>query len=107
VEAIITALKDIKEQGSFCGIQKTPLDKLKLEIKGFGLLKLPLSASKAKGLIKSAKPAKFGWRDQTLLDKTVRNAWEIAKSHIKTDARLWNKELNASPLSTSWRQSDY
>ena len=82
MEDIITALKKIKEQGSFCGKRTTPTDKLHLEIKQFGRLKFPLTARNAKTLIKLAKPAKFGLHDQTLLDNNVRDAWEI-KSHIK------------------------
>ena len=95
MEDIITALEKIKAQGSFCGLRRASINKLHIEIKGFGQLKLPFTARKAKTLIKHAKPAKFGWRDQTLLDKTVRNAWEISKSNIKIDTSLWNEELKS------------
>jgi len=93
VDDIIAALEKIKEQGSFCGKRATSTNNLHLEIKKFGLLKFPLAASKVKSLIKLAKPAKFGWRDQTLLDKEVRDAWEISKSKIKIESSRWNKEL--------------
>ena len=95
MEEITIALKNIKEIGSFCGKRAIPSTKLQLAIKPFGDLNFPLSPLVIKKLIKLAKPAKFGWRDQTLLDPTVRNAWEIAKNHIKTGAD-WNKELAAT-----------
>ena len=90
---IITALENIEEQGSFCAKRTTPTDNLHLEVKQFGQLKFPLSSRHAKALIKLAKPAKFGWRDKTLLNKDVRNAWEISKSNVKINNALWNKEL--------------
>lgn len=96
MENIITALERIEEQGSFCTKRTTPIDNLHLEVKDFGLLKFPLTARNAKALIKLAKPAKFGWRDKTLLDKEVRDAWEIPKKNIKITNSAWNKELNST-----------
>ncbi|MBA2655297.1 MAG: 2OG-Fe(II) oxygenase [Gammaproteobacteria bacterium] len=93
---IITALKEIKDQGSFCGKRTTSFDDLQLEIKELGPLKFPLSDRSVKSLIKHAKPAKFGWREATILDKTVRNAWEIPKSRIKIEANNWNNTLKST-----------
>lgn len=93
VEDIIIALEKIKVKGSFCGKQTVAVDKLQLEFKKFGMLKLPLSARDAKALTKLSKPAKYGLRDKTLLDKRVRDAWEISKSNIKID-KSWQKELD-------------
>lgn len=94
MEDIVVALEKIEEKGSFCGKRTMPTDHLHLEVKDFGLLKFPLSTTKVKALIKFAKPAKFGWRDQTLQDKNVRDAWEISKSKIKIESG-WNKELSS------------
>jgi len=60
VDIILNALKQIKEQGSFCGKRTIAIDKLQIEIKGFGALKLPLAVRHVKALTKLAKPAKFG-----------------------------------------------
>lgn len=65
MEDIITALENIKDQGSFCTKRMIPSDRLNLEIKQFGQLKFPVTSRHAKALIKLAKPAKFGWRDKT------------------------------------------
>lgn len=77
MEKIISALEQIKQQGSFCSKRMASIDRLNLEIKDFGLLKLPLSSGDAQALIKLSKPAKFGLRDKTLLNNKVRDAWEI------------------------------
>jgi hypothetical protein len=96
MEDIITALKNIEEEGSFCAKRTMSTDNLHLEIKQFGQLKFPLNSRNAKALIKLAKPAKFGWRDKTLLNKEVRNAWQISKNSIKINNVVWNKELKST-----------
>jgi hypothetical protein len=95
MEEIITALEKITSNGSFCAKHLTPTDNLQLEVKGFGLLKFSLTAQHSKALIKLAKPAHFGWRNKTLLDKRVRDGWEISKNQIKIQNTLWNKELKS------------
>ncbi len=95
MEEITAALKNIKEVGSFCGKRMISIDKLQIAIKPFGILNLPLKSEVVKELIKVATPARFGWRDQTLLDQKVRDAWEISKDQIKIETASWNQELNA------------
>jgi hypothetical protein len=92
MEKLVDALKMIKASGSFCTKRSMPAN-LQLEIKSFGELKLPIKIKDAKALIKLARPAKFGFREDTLLDKTIRNAWEIPKSRVKINNATWNKEF--------------
>lgn len=77
----------------FLGKRTAALDTLHLTIKECGSLKFPLSSREIKKLIKVAQPAKFGWRNKTLLDKKVRDAWEISQKQIKI-TNPWNKTLN-------------
>ena len=67
IEEILTGV-DSQKQSSFCGKVITPYDELKLHIKDIGDLKLPLKIRAIRSLIKHARPAKYGWKDQTLLD---------------------------------------
>jgi hypothetical protein len=39
------------------------------------------------------RPARFGKGEQTLLDRGVRDTWEIPKSRIKIDKRQWDRTL--------------
>ncbi|MBA2653780.1 MAG: hypothetical protein H0U71_01780 [Gammaproteobacteria bacterium] len=94
MEDIIASLQKIQTHGSFWAKRSVSIDQLQLEIKGFGQLKLPLSARNSNNLIKHAKPAKFGWRDQTILDEKVRHAWEIPNNKIKID-RSWKQVFNS------------
>jgi len=94
LDKITAALKQLQTQGHSSARAVADYNDLSLEIKNFGPLKLPVKPSRAKALIKKARPAKYGLKDKTLLDPQVRHVWEIPKSHIKIDKRRWNKTLN-------------
>lgn len=95
-EAIIQSLEKIASNSdtSFFGKCSIPTTDFRLSVQGVGPLKFPISTATAKKLIRCAKPAKFGWREQTLLDKTVRYAWEIPKQAIKIERR-WQTALQS------------
>lgn len=94
MEEIVAALSAIHEPGLFVGKNRVPADALPLEVEGLGLLKWPLTKKMVRQLISRAKPARFGWRDKTLLDKNVRDVWEISPREIRIDKTIWNKTLN-------------
>lgn len=97
MEQILALLRNAQPDGTFCAKKNTDSTNLKICVKealgGEGDLKFPVSARAAKSLIKFATPAKYGWKDQTLYDPNIRNGWEIKKSKLKIDNRLWNKAL--------------
>ncbi len=93
IKDIISALEAVEPQGDFSTRLTLPVADLQIKIGDSEPLKLPLTQVKAKALIKQAKPAMFGWKDQTLQDTKVRDTWEISKSKIKIDKRRWNKTL--------------
>jgi len=97
VQEITDALLDLSDESTESGFAcrlTMPSDRLSLEVSGVGKIRLPVTPNRAKSLIKIARQAPFGRRDKTLTDVSVRNAWEIAKSRVKIDNRLWNMALN-------------
>jgi len=89
----LEALQALKWHGTFFAQGTVPLDNLRLSIQDVGPLTLPLTALNAKQLIQQAEPAAFGWRDKTLIDKNVRDAWEIPRHAITVEEALWHKAL--------------
>ncbi len=69
------------------------MDDLHLEVRGLGLLALPLPDAQARQLCRLAKPARYGRGEKTLLDRRVRDTWEIPTSLVKIDKRRWDKTL--------------
>ncbi len=94
MKEIVAALSAIREPGFFVGKNQAPANALSLEIKGLGLLKWPLTETCVRQLIALAQPAHFGWRDQTVLDKNVRDVWKISASEIRIEETEWNKTLH-------------
>ena len=90
------ALGKIGRSGAFAVKLAANADDLHLEVTGVGRVGFPISKSKALALCRVAKPARHGLKDQTVLDTTVRDTWEIARSKIKIDQRTWTKALSSA-----------
>ena len=58
-----------------------------------GSIGLPVSAAQAKELRLVARPAKYGHGADTVLDRRVRDTWEVPKSRVTIDKRRWNQTL--------------
>ncbi len=65
------------EQTAFSVELTAGADKLKLEVEGFGPVRLPVTPAKARKLIGLGQPARFGRGEETLTDPEVRDTWEI------------------------------
>jgi predicted 2-oxoglutarate/Fe(II)-dependent dioxygenase YbiX len=66
-------------------------DDLDLEVDGFGHVRFPVTAAKARKLLGLGRPARFGRGEETLTDPDVRDTWEIPKRLVRAewnDARL-------------------
>lgn len=54
---------------------------------------MPVTAAQAKELRLVARPAHYGLGTDTLLDRSVRDTWEVPRSRVKIDKRRWNNTL--------------
>jgi hypothetical protein len=64
---------------------------IRVDVKSIGRLVYPINEIQANELIKLAQPAPFGKGAETILDKNVREAWQIDPSRFRIDDR-WMKE---------------
>lgn len=87
-------LSKIGRQTTFAARHTLPAAALRIRIAGVGQLDLPISAAKAKALCRIAKPARYGYKDRTLLDTSVRDTWEIAAPEIDFDESAWERALS-------------
>ncbi len=78
---------------AFSASRSVPTKDLALEVRGVGPIELPVSQATARQLCQVARPARYGQGERTVLDRAVRDTWEIPKSRVKIDARRWNKAL--------------
>jgi hypothetical protein len=87
------ALAGIERPGSFVVRRELPASNLVLKVLGVGAVPFPVSATKARELCSVALLARHGRKHQTLLDRRVRDTWEIPATRIKIEQRRWNKAL--------------
>ncbi|MDQ3629887.1 MAG: hypothetical protein M3417_01155, partial [Actinomycetota bacterium] len=78
---------------AFSASRSVPTSDLQIEARGVGPIRLPVSQAQARQLCKVARPARYGHGEHTILDRGVRDTWEVPKSRVKIDARRWNNTL--------------
>jgi hypothetical protein len=86
-------LAGAEELGAFSAARPVPVRDLHLEVRGVGPITFPVSQAQARELCLLGRPARYGRGEQTLLDRGVRDTWEIPKSRVKIDKRRWNQTL--------------
>ena len=89
----LEALAPGSESDAFAYKLQLPAKDLKIAVKPVGNIRLPVSKTRARALIRHARQAPFGLGENTLLDTRIRNVWEIAKSRVQIDNRHWNQSL--------------
>lgn len=87
------SLVQIDTTGSFATCHTVSPANLRLDVKGVGRIRLPLTATQALELRAVARPARHGFKDQTRLDRRVRDTWEVPRSRISIDGRTWNRTI--------------
>ena len=70
-----------------------PTADLDIEVRGVGRVGLPVTERQAKQLCLVGRPARYGQGEQTLLDRRVRDTYEVPKSKVRIDRRRWDKTL--------------
>jgi 2OG-Fe(II) oxygenase superfamily len=78
---------------AFSAARTAPTGDLQLEVRGVGPIKLPVSQAQARQLCLLGRPARYGQGERTVLDRGVRDTWEIPKSRVKIDKRRWDETL--------------
>jgi hypothetical protein len=79
--------------GSFASRRTASADDLVLAVAGVGPIHLPIQRDQAQILLRKARPARYGRREQTLLDRQVRDTGEVPAGRVKIDRRRWNRTL--------------
>jgi hypothetical protein len=64
-----------------------------LHVEGVGDVQLPVSIHTAHRLCAVAQPAHHGYKDETRLDRRVRDTWEIAAAQLRFDSPQWPAAL--------------
>ena len=66
-----------------------------LNVRGAGVIGLPVSAADAKRLIAQAEQAPYGRGEKTILDTNVRRVWQLDPSQFTLENREWDAHVAA------------
>jgi hypothetical protein len=92
-EELAVMLGKVRGDGSFATRRTAPAAGLKIDVRDVGPLTLPVPASQARQLRLIARPAMYGQGERTILDRRVRDTWEVPRSRVRIDQRHWNQTL--------------
>ncbi|HEV3259068.1 MAG TPA: 2OG-Fe(II) oxygenase [Gemmataceae bacterium] len=89
VEWLSTAIGQATRAAKFCVVGCLPVDDPGIEVEGLGTITLPLKRLTAKELIASCRVAPYGKGTQTLVNKKVRNTFELDPKKFRL-SEAWN-----------------
>lgn len=90
-EEILTCLQKIKGEGSFISHHVSPFHFPGLVVKDVGEISYPINEVQIKKLIDKANKAPFGKGNKTIVDTTVRSAWEIDATDLTFTDTGWEE----------------
>jgi hypothetical protein len=93
IDRIQQILASAGAPGAFATRRTAGWASISLAVVGVGKIPLPLSHRTADKLRAVAKPARYGLREETLLDPRVRDTWEISTRQLVLDERAWQLML--------------
>ena len=89
LKALEALLSDVKRPGDFfmAGTMEIPMPRV--EVKGVGTLSFPIPVPQIAALVQHATQAPYGRGEETVVDTSVRNVWQIAPGAIKISGKSW------------------
>lgn len=89
-----TLLAGVQRAGDFFvqGSLDAPIPRV--EIDGVGMLSFPVPAPQIEAVIKRAHRAPYGRGERTIVDTSVRNAWQLDAADVRISGKAWEKTLN-------------
>jgi hypothetical protein len=93
IDDVTTLLAQLTTPGSFATRRTAAPSDLRLEVKGVGRVRFPVTKATAAELCAAAVLARHGYKTETRLDRRVRDTWEIPSARIAIDKRRWDRTL--------------
>jgi hypothetical protein len=92
-ERLAKVLDGSKAPTAFSTQLSLPARNVQLTLANAGPVSFPIKAPQAKRMIESARPAQFGRGEQTLMDLSVRDTWELTPDQVTLTGLDWDAIL--------------
>ena len=93
VKSLLKILKEVIGNGTFLTSGYLKFIHPGLIVEGVGVIAMPILPEQARKLIDKSSKAPFGKGSQTIMDTSVRSAWEIDAEKLRFDNPDWDKEM--------------
>ncbi|KAF2669631.1 hypothetical protein BT63DRAFT_372812 [Microthyrium microscopicum] len=98
--SLLESFDAIQSSGSFASSAPlAPFVDPGLVVGGIGAIPLPLNKDDADNLIAQCHQAPFGKGEQTIVDKAVRNTWELSPENFALQSPQWNSFISKTVTS--------
>lgn len=87
--AIEKLLLSVDRPGDFCAHGRLFAPMPRLEVQGVGALSFPVPEAQIRALIGAAERAPYGKGTATLVDRSVRNCWQIEPARVRLGGAAW------------------
>ena len=89
--AIEKLLLSVERPGDFCAHGRLLAPMPRLEVEGAGTLSFPVPEAQVRALIAAAERAPYGKGTETLVDRSVRDCWQIEPDRVRLAGTAWPK----------------
>ena len=90
-DAIEKLLQSVERPGDFCTHGRLFAPMPRLEVEGAGTLAFPVPEAQIRALIRAAERAPYGKGTKTLVDRSVRDCWQIEPGRVRLAGAAWRK----------------
>lgn len=89
LSALEAAIQAVDRPGDFCVQGRLAAHLPRLEVEGVGTISFPVPAEQVRELLRIADPAPYGRGAETVLDRSVRDSWQIDAANFTLGGRGW------------------
>ena len=91
---LISLMENVENPGTFSVSGTLPSIAPGLKVKGLGTVSFPFPESQARALIELSEQAPYGRGEETIMDTTVRNVWQISSENFEMTNPQWEESLH-------------
>ena len=94
LKSLETILSDVMHPGDvfIAGVVEIPMPRV--EVEGVGTLSFPIPRPQVKAMVQHATRAPYGRGEETVVDTSVRNVWQIAPGAANISGKSWAASLD-------------
>ena len=82
-------LRSVDRPGDFCTHGRVLVPMPRLEVQGAGALSFPIPEVQIQALVAAAERAPYGKGPETLVDRSVRDCWQIEPARVRLSGAAW------------------